>query len=460
MNKIELLKKRRAELLEKGKEIRAKISQICDENSFVELDAYSFSKNDFYGEEAQGEGVVTGYATVGDSPVYIVAQNSAVLSGGVSLANCSKIRKCLDRAYNNGYPVIYLFDSLGVQVGEGVNVLEGMAQVISASCELKGEVPQFSIVTGSLYGSLALVAANADYNFMLPGSKLCYASPLVVSASSGKNVNADEIADAKNGAKSGTTTFEVGDLSEAREKICEILEVLPDYSATFGDTDDDLNRSSDNLNEKFCPKCIEAAVFDEGKFIEMNKAFCPEVVTGIGRVGGISVAALIFDGGDKGVELTLDNVLKIKDFANFASDNSLPLVTFVDTLGIKADMKTNSTPILKEICNLVSALKCCDRLSVISGKAIGLGYTLFASKSLGVNYSYAFANAEVALFDGPASAAYFGEVRQDKLAELAERYSDENADPVNAAKNGYIDNIIEPRFVRQYVVSALQMIVG
>ena len=114
---------------------------------------------------------------------------------------------------------------------------------------------------------------------------------------------------------------------------------------------------------------------------------------------------------------------------------------------------------LHEICSLVGALKACDRLSVVYGKAIGLGYTLFAAKSSGVEYSYAFATAKIGLFDGKVSAVQFGEISEDKLDALAERYSDENADPVNAAKNGFIDNIIEPQFVRAYVVSALQMIV-
>ena len=43
--------------------------------------------------------------------------------------------------------------------------------------------------------------------------------------------------------------------------------------------------------------------------------------------------------------------------------------------------------------------------------------------------------------------------------KLAEKYAEENADPINAARNGYIDNIIEPQFVRAYVVSALQTLV-
>ena len=97
MDKISLLQKRKQQLLKAGEEIRKDIETLIDANSFVELSAFSFSKNEFYGEEAQGEGVVTGFATINDYPFYIVAQNPAILSGGVSKANCDKIAKCLEQ---------------------------------------------------------------------------------------------------------------------------------------------------------------------------------------------------------------------------------------------------------------------------------------------------------------------------------------------------------------------------
>ena len=137
----------------------------------------------------------------------------------------------------------------------------------------------------------------------------------------------------------------------------------------------------------------------------------------------------------------------------------MPLVTFVNTLGIKADLETNNSLILKDVADLIATIRGVDRISIVYGKAIGLGYTLFASKSLGVDYSYAFANSQIALFSGAASAVHFGEVKEDKLGELEYRYAEENADPINAAKNGYVDNVIEPQFVRAYVISALQMLV-
>ncbi len=459
MDKIDLLKKRREELLASGSEIRKQISALVDESSFVELDAYSFSHNDFYGEDAQGEGVVTGYATVNDVPVYVVAQNVKVLSGGVSLANCKKIIKCLKKAASNSTPIIYLFDSLGVQVGEGVNVLEGIAEVLNASTYIKKDVVQISVVLGKLYGSFALLAANCDYNFMLKDSCVAYASPKVISAVSGKNLPAEEVGGVKSAVYNGLTTFSVDSVESVRERVIDLFSVSPIFSSLIEDTDDDLNRASENLNQKACPKCLISATFDDGKCLELNKDFCPEVKTVIGRMGGISVASIIFGGEDKGVELTVANVRKIKDFASYASENNMPLVTFVNTLGIKADLETNNSLILKDVADLIATIRGVDRISIVYGKAIGLGYTLFASKSLGVDYSYAFANSQIALFSGAASAVHFGEVKEDKLGELEYRYAEENADPINAAKNGYVDNVIEPQFVRAYVISALQMLV-
>ena len=45
MDKIQLLQERKARIIQAGKEIREDIAKIIDENSFVELSAFSFSKN-------------------------------------------------------------------------------------------------------------------------------------------------------------------------------------------------------------------------------------------------------------------------------------------------------------------------------------------------------------------------------------------------------------------------------
>ena len=456
MDKISLLQKRKQDLLNAGKDIRKDIAALVDAESFVELSAFSFSKSDFYGEDAQGEGVVTGFATLNDYPFYIVAQNPEVLSGGVSKANCEKIEKCLNQAEKTSSPVIWLLSSRGVRLGEGVNVLEGLATLILKSSQLKGSVPQYLIVNGEVYGQISVLAGICDFTYFIDKkSALAFNSPLVISAKSGVNASGYQIGGADGLKNANLATFAVKDFAEIKKSIVEITEIL---SVPVIDSDE-LNISIPELDKSVDLKSI-LKIFDKDTAIELGAVYAPEIKCYLGRVGGISVAAAIFQCGD-GVELNAQNIRKLKDFAEFASCYGLPYVTFVNARGVKADLATHNSIVLKEIAEYVSILDCIDsaKISVIYGKAVGLGYTLFAAKSMGYDYSYAFASAKIALFDDVQGAEieYSGDKKADKT-KLAEKYAEENSDPINAAKGGYIDNIIQPAFVKQYLTASLQML--
>ncbi len=453
MDKIQLLQERKAKIMEAGKEVREQISALVDEESFVELSAFSFSKSDFYGEDAVGEGVITGFATVNGYPFYIVAQNFNVQFGGVSKANCEKIAKCLDAAEKNGTSVIYLLNTVGVSVGEGVNVLEGLGELLMKATRLKSSVYQYVVVNGEVYGSAAMLAATADFTFFLDKkSVLAVNSPFVLSAKSGKNLKKEEVGGAQALDKTGIPSFVVNDLVAVREKIGELVELIE-----VPVVDADLNATVPELNDGATAQTL-SAVFESA--VEIGAGYEKDVKTLLCRIGGISVAALVFDSEKEGVSLTASKMAKIKDFVEFAHSASLPFVCFTDTLGICPCSCANNSRVMKEIAEYLDALDLitAPKISVVYKKAIGLGYSLFASKSVGFDYTCAFANGKIALFDSVQGATIeFGEEKADK-AVLAARYADENSDPVHAAKNGYIDAIIEPEFVRQYIISALQML--
>lgn len=460
MDKIKLLRTRRNEVLAAGSSIRKTISALVDGDSFVELSGFSFSKNEFYGEEAPGEGVVTGFATIEGNPVYVAAQNFEVLSGGVSSENCAKLLKCLDLAEKNSTPVVYILHSLGVQIGEGVTVLEGLAQLLAKAAKLHGVVPQYAVVDGEVYGQTALLAACADFTFFMKEGVLAADSPLVLSAKSGKNIAKEAVGGAKALNKTNLVSFEAEDMAQVRDTMAKIFAVLPDYSALVVDNGADLNVAAPKLNEKCDAEALIAEVFDKDTVVEIGKNCSPEVRCVLGRIGGISVAAVV-TGGEKPVFLNENNVAKMIFFAEFASYYGLPFVSFVDAQGIQPDLTAQNSLVLKNIFKLLETYDLLDnaKISVVYGSAIGLGYTLLAAKSAGFDYSYAFANARIALFDSEKGAEIeFAEEKKADKAKLSARYADENSDPIHAAKNGYIDNIIEPQFVRQYLVASLQML--
>lgn len=455
MDKIQLLQERKAKIAECGNEIRKDISLLVDEGSFVELSAFSFSKSEFYGENAEGEGVVTGYATIDGYPYYIVAQNFKVLDGGVSKASCDKIVKCLDAAEKNAIPVIYLLNTHGVQVGEGITVLEGLASVLTKATQLNANcTSQYVIVNGEVYGAAAMLAAIADFTFFVKNkSVLAINSPFVLSAKAGKNLTKENVGGAKALDKTGLVSLEVEDLADAREKL-QILATL--FREPMIDAE--LNESVPALNENVTAENL-LSIFENP--VEICANFEPEVKTVFARIGGIAVAAVVFDGGENGVELTTAKIEKIKDFAESAYYYDLPLVVFADVKGICPCACVNNSRVLKVAAEYLGAFNALDipKISVVYKKAIGLGYSLFASKSVGFDYTCAFANAKIALFDSVQGAQIeLANEKADKAA-LAEKYADENSDPINAAKDGYIDAIVEPQFIKQYLIASLQMLV-
>ncbi len=456
MDIFEKLNANKTKLYEASNDVRKMISSIIDENSFVELNAFSFGKNEFFEEDLDGLGVITGYARIDDYPVYIVAQNGKILNGSLSKANCEKINNCLIKAGESSVPVIYLLDSKGVQVGEGVGVMEGLAQVLSTATALKGVVSQFAVVVGDVYGSLSLLTAICDYTILVGNNVISYTSPQVISASA-NGIDKSVIGGDK--AENGVATFTVKDITEVKDCILKIYSILPEYTSVCEDTNDDLNRNALVLNGKKDAKTLISALFDKGTFIELNGAYAKEVITGIGRVGGVSVASIIFDGEEEGVSLNLLNVLKITNFVNYVNDNNMPMVNLINTKGIKEDFNTAKTPILAEFANMLFALKTVDIVSVVYGKAIGLGYSAFVSKEFGVRYSYAFCDSKISLLDGDLGVACeFGVIEQAKINDLQKDYA-EKQDAMNSARLGCVDNVIEPQYLRQHVISVLQMII-
>ena len=457
MDKIQLLQERKTAVLAAGKELRDQIKALIDADSFVELSTFSFSKNDFYGQEIAGEGVVTGFATIDGYPFYVVGQNFAEMQGGVSKANCDKIAKCLDAAKKNATPVVYLLNTHGVQVGEGVTVLEGLADVFMKSTRLKGEVLQYAIVNGDVYGSAAMLAAIADFAFFVKGKGvLAINSPFVLSAKAGKNLPKENVGGYAALTNIGVNAMEVDDLADAKAKILDLSSI---FSGAIIDAE--LNASLPALNENVTAENV-LSVMDN--YVEFGGNCEKEVKTLVGRIGGIPVSALVFDGGENGVELTEAKLAKINRLLSLAYDFNLPFVVFADVKGIAPCMQVNNSGVMRQAAEYLSGVEALNvmgipKISVIYKKAIGLGYSLFGAKSVGFDYTCAFANASIGLFDGPQGAQIeLNDEKADKAA-LAARYSTENTDPIHAAKNGYIDGIIDPQFVKQYLIASLQMLV-
>jgi len=86
---------------------------LLDENSFEELGKFVMHRSKDFGLDKEyylGDGVVTGYGTVGGRLVYVFSQDFTVFGGSLSETHAEKIVKIMELAMKNGAPLIGLND--------------------------------------------------------------------------------------------------------------------------------------------------------------------------------------------------------------------------------------------------------------------------------------------------------------------------------------------------------------
>src|SRR3954468_10974295 len=149
---------------------RERLQLLLDPGSFVELDKFVVHRCTDFGMEDQkilGDGVVTGYGTVGGRTVYVFSQDFTVFGGSLSGAHASKICKVMDLAVKTGAPVIGLNDSGGARIQEGVESLGGYAEIFWRNTQASGVIPQLSVVLGPCAGGAVYSPAITDFIFMV-----------------------------------------------------------------------------------------------------------------------------------------------------------------------------------------------------------------------------------------------------------------------------------------------------
>ena len=127
---------------------RERIAKIADAGSFVELFAL-VSRND------EGAGVVTGYATIEERPVYLFAQDFTVRGGAMGQLQAAKIVKLLELAQKTGAPVLALMDSAGVRIDEGAQALSAYSEIYQKMARMSGVCPMVALVLGPCIGGAA-----------------------------------------------------------------------------------------------------------------------------------------------------------------------------------------------------------------------------------------------------------------------------------------------------------------
>jgi propionyl-CoA carboxylase beta chain len=213
-------------------------------------------------------------------------------------------------------------------------------------------------------------------------------------------------------------------------------------------------------------------VVDDGDFLEVHKAFAANIVVGFARLNGQTIGVV----GNQPAHLAgcLDIAASTKGarFVRYCDAFNIPIVTFVDVPGFLPGTAQEYGGIIRHGAKLLYAYSeaTIPKLTVITRKAYGGAYDVMASKHIRADLNLAYPNAEIAVMgpDGAINILYRKEITEasakgnldETRAKLVARYKDTFANPYKAAELGYIDEVIEPKYTRQRLIQALELLAG
>ncbi|MDE7164595.1 MAG: hypothetical protein K2O04_04145 [Clostridiales bacterium] len=441
---METLKNAKSATAAANKNLTDFLNAFLDDKSFVETDAFICSSN----EDAVGDGVVSGFASVDNNAVCLFAVNGKTMKGAIGEANAKKIVRTINNAVRMGKPLIAVWDTMGARFAEGIGALEGYGSILRAYTVAYGEVPVITVIKGNNLGISSYVAGISDFVIAYEDSVIATASPLVIAGKAGVDVKS--VGTAKVAAEKGVVTQVVKSDKALREQIVACLSVFIGGRA-YGDDD---NRVCKGLKNGVAADALIKEVFDKNSFLELRAAYAPSVKTGFAALADITVGVVVAT-----ERITHDACIKISEFLNVCENAERPVVFLVNSEG--TEQIVADAALIREMSNLIYQVNSIgvDIFSVVYGKAIGGAYTALVAPS---EYKIAWDSAEIGALESEAAARllYADEIKsakdKDKTAEkLAKAYGGENCSALVVAKSGYLDNVIEPNHTRSYLIAAL-----
>lgn len=453
-----------------------RIEALLDPGSFTELDPYVEHKATALGMDRRrrlGDGVVTGHGSVDGRPVFVYSQDFGFMGGSLGEMHARKICHVLDLAVESGAPVVGFHDSGGARIQEGVASLAGYGEIFRRNATASGVVPQIAVIAGPTAGGASYSPALMDFTVMVEGMATTFITgPRVIKQVTGEEVEPQLLGGAATHASiTGTASLSVESEKAAIDVVKRILSYMPsnnlDDPPVYEGVEPDGNAADvipEDINRPYDIKNLIDTVFDSGSFLEVQPLFAMNAVVGFARLRGRSVGVVASQPMVMAGCMTIDSSDKIARFVRFCDAFGIPLVTLQDVPGYLPGVDQEHGGIIRHGAKVIYAYSeaVVPLVTVILRKSFGGAYIALGSKHLGTDIVYALPQAEIAVMgsEGAVEVIHRRQLAEDpgKRQELIDEYREEFANPYQAAKLGYVDDIIKAEEVRGRLVSAMEML--
>lgn len=460
---------------------RERIEALVDEETFHETGMFAKHRTTHFGmdgADAPADGVVTGSGAVFGRPLHIASQDFTVMGGSAGEMQSNKVAAMMEASATTGTPFVFINDSGGARVQEGIDSLSGYGKVFYQNVLLSGLVPQISIIAGPCAGGAAYSPALTDFIIQTRQANMFITGPGVIKAVTGEDVTSEQLGGADaHMSKAGNIHFIADDDEQAILITQKLLSFLPQNNTEEPPVvDPDPIVEPDPALRDIVPvdgkkgydvRDVIARIVDRGDFLEIQAGYAQSLVIGFGRIVGRTIGIVANQPNVMSGVLDINSSDKGSQFIRFCNAFNIPLLTLVDVPGFMPGVAQEHGGIIRHGAKMLYAYSSASvpKITVELRKSYGGAHLAMCSKDLGADRVFAWPTAEIAVMgaDGAVNVVFRKEIdeAEDPVAkreELVQLYKETFSTPFMAAARGLVDDIIDPAETRRHIADALEVL--
>jgi acetyl-CoA/propionyl-CoA carboxylase carboxyl transferase subunit len=408
---------------------------------------------------------------VNGTRVVAYCSDATRMGGALGSEGALRIVAAIDRAVHDRCPVIGLWHSGGAKLADGVESMDGVGQMFAAMTRASGRVPQVSVVLGPAAGAAAYGPALTDLIVMAPEGRMFVTGPDVVRSVTGEQIDMAGLGGGEaHGRRSGVVHVQAESTVDAYRQARQLTTLLARPGlfdiTSLGEPDDLAALLPASARRAYDVRPLVHRLLDPDGFVELQPKWAPNMVVGLGRLGGRTVGVLANNPLRKGGCLNSLSAEKASRFVRLCDAFGVPLVVLVDVPGYLPGVREEWDGVLRRGAKLLHAFAASvvPRVTLVTRKSYGGAYIAMNSRSLGATAVLAWPGAEIAVMGAETAV---GVLHRKVLAATApadldavragliERQRREAGGVDRAVALGVVDEVIEPAHTRRRVAETL-----
>ena len=209
---------------------RERVAKLVDAGSFQEIGLFALHRSTYFGmagKEMPADGVVTGCANIDGRQVHLASQDFTVGGGSAGETHNDKCVDMMKLSLKTGSPFVFINDSGGARVQEGIDSLAGYGRVFYNNVMLSGVVPQISLICGPCAGGAVYSPALTDFVIQTAQARMFITGPKVIKQVTGEVVSDEELGGPHAQMSSGVVHLIARDDEDAAQLCRRLLSFMP-----------------------------------------------------------------------------------------------------------------------------------------------------------------------------------------------------------------------------------------